>query len=88
MRATEFTRDDCLLGEGKRVTYRALVREFRCDACGGRPVTRCSDDGWFACCGACGGQEFVHEAELARQKAEAIEVLAGLPADLRQLVRQ
>jgi hypothetical protein len=87
MRATEFTRDDCLLGH-KRVTYRTLVREFRCDACGGRSVIRWGDDGWYACCGACGGQDFIHEAELARQKAEAIEVLAGLPVELRRLVGQ
>ena len=87
MIATDFTHDDCQLGH-KRVTYYALKREFRCNDCGGRIVTRWSEEGWFACCGRCEGQDFVHEAELARQKADAIEVLDGLPEELRQLVER
>jgi len=86
MIATEFTRDGLKLGEHKHITYQALQREFRCNDCGGRPVVKYGDSGWYACCGRCGGQDFIHEATLQHQKADAIEVLDGLPEYLRKLV--
>jgi len=88
MKATDFTHDDCQLGEHKRVSYSALRREYRCNGCGGRIVIRYDGLGWYACCGRCDGTDFIHEAELQRQKAEAIEVLDGLPEELRELVER
>jgi hypothetical protein len=85
MKATDFQRDDCLVGK-KRKSYDTLTREWRCK-CGGRLVMLGSvgDDrypeNWYVACGACGGHDhdFVHEAKVQRQKSEASEVLASLP---------
>ena len=79
MIATDPARDDCQLG-ARRVTYACLVREYRCDECGGRLVIK-YDDGWCVACGCCGSSDFIHECELQRQRADAVEVLAGLPDD-------
>lgn len=82
MIAGDFTRSDCLVGR-KRRTYATLQREYRCADCGGRIVVRYDDVlGWHPECGRCGRFDFVHEAELERQQAEAAEVLDGLPAGL------
>ena len=82
---TDPTRDDCQLG-GKRVTYAKLQRDYRCNECGGRivvrPVVLVSSYIWYPACGRCQSADFVHECELDRQKADAVEVLDGLPADL------
>jgi len=86
MLATDFTRDDCLVGK-KRRTYKTLLLEWRC-VCGGTLTEQWSDDTnqypehWLIQCAVCGGQDFIHEQECARQECEATEVLEGLPAEL------
>ncbi len=52
-----------------------LLREYRCDACGGRPVER---TGGSIECGRCGGAKLVHECEVERRRAGAIEALDAL----------
>lgn len=84
MKATKFTRYDCKLGR-KRVTYDTLTREYACKKCGGRLVEKWKD-GWRVECGRCGSIDFIHEAELRRQRAEAIEVLGGLPPELAEIL--
>jgi len=80
--ATDFTRNDCQLGH-KRISYARLERDYRCNDCGGRVVTRWSEEeGWYPSCRSCGGQDFIHEREYQRQKWEALEVLEGLPPEL------
>jgi DNA-directed RNA polymerase subunit RPC12/RpoP len=91
MIAGDFTHDDCQLGT-KRVSYARLQREYRCNDCGGRLVQRWTERcesypaGWHVECGACGSHDFIHEREIRRQRAEADEVLDGLPADLRGMI--
>lgn len=88
--ARDFTRYDCQVGRQRR-TYETLRREWRCLACGGVLGRRWSEgderypDGWHVECLSCGGKDFVHEYELRRQRAEAREVLAGLPAQIREM---
>ncbi len=91
MIATDFTRNDCLVGR-KRRSYETLAREWRCSGCGGRLGVKWSNgderypDDWHVECLACGGVEFVHERQIERQRADAVEVLEGLPPELaRQL---
>lgn len=85
--ASDFTRTDCLVGKKKRRTYETLQREWRCNRCGGGLNKFWSDDQeahpdhWFVKCAHCGGVDFIHRAEWERRKAEAVEVLDGLPAE-------
>jgi len=81
--ATDFTRDDCLVGT-KRRTYATLKREWCCADCGGRIIGKWHDGDWRVACGRCGGLDFIHEAQMDRQRVEAREVLAGLPAELAE----
>ena len=86
--ATDFTRDDCQLGQ-RRVTYAKLQREYRCNDCGGRPTLKYDGgvlEGWRVECGACGAVDFIHECELQRQHGEAVEVIGGLPPELLALM--
>lgn len=91
MIATDFTRDDCRLGH-RRVTYAALQREYRCRVCGGRVgldwAEPCGEypDGWRVWCRQCEAADFIHEMQCEREKWEADEVLAGLPAELVALI--
>lgn len=88
MIASDFARDDCQVGK-KRRTYNTLCREWVCNECGGRLVLKPPDervDEQHAACGRCEGADFIHEAEKGRQAYEADEVMAGLPAKLRQLL--
>ena len=90
MKATDFTHDDCLVGS-KRRTYATLAREWRCAGCGAPLTTKWSEDypyNWYiACRGGCDDHDFVHEYEIDRQKAEASEVMDGLPPELLAIVR-
>jgi DNA-directed RNA polymerase subunit RPC12/RpoP len=81
MLANDFTRDDCQLGH-RRVSYDTLRREYVCNECGGRLVVKFTRDGNLIECGRCGSRDFVHQYEIARQKSDAVEVLAGLPPEL------
>lgn len=91
MKASDFTRDDCLVGR-KRRTYETLRREYVCNVAGGRLDTQWSDDTaeypehWFIRCSACGGRDFIHEREYQRQECEAAEVLEGLPAEFAAIL--
>ena len=92
MIASDFTRDDCRLGN-KRISYAKLQREYRCNECGGCLVMkwteRCESfpDGWHVECAQCEGMGFVHEYKLQREQSDAIEVLAGLPPELAAQLR-
>jgi len=87
MLASDFTRDDCLVGSNRR-TYATLRREWRCADCGGRIVTKWLPGiEYHATCGRCGSFDFIHENELMRQQAEAQEVLAGLPPELAEVLK-
>lgn len=87
-RATDFTRDDCRLGR-HRVTYQALLGNYRCNECAGRLVQKWSEErGWHVTCGRCGSMDFVHEYSVQRQEHEALEVVDGLPPELAALVRR
>jgi len=67
-----------------------LLRDYRCEECGGRLTERVREgvdrsaqpDNWYVCCGRCGGVEFIHERKLQQQKAQAVEVIDGLPPSL------
>jgi hypothetical protein len=39
-------------------------------------------ENWRIACGRCGGDKFIHGAEWERRKAEAAEVLLGLPREI------
>ena len=84
MQAADFTRDDCIVG-AKRVPYKLLTRWYVCNDCGGRIVTRYAD-GYYACCGLCGTQDFVTERTLTQQTIDAWTVEQELPANLRALL--
>jgi hypothetical protein len=87
MLASDFARDDCLVGR-KRRTYATLVREYVCNECGGRLDTQWSEDTdqypkhWYIRCSVCGGQDFIHECELLRQEDAAANVIPALAAYL------
>ena len=80
MKATEFGRYGCIVGE-RTITYATLRREWRCNECAGGIVLKFADD-WYAECGRCGACDFIHEAQAARERHEALEVLDGLPPEL------
>jgi hypothetical protein len=84
LKATDFDRNSCILGR-RTVPYSKLQRHYVCNDCGGRILIR-YDDGYYACCGVCGGQDFVSESTFTRQIVEAWEVKRGLPAHLRALL--
>lgn len=80
MIATDFTRYDCLVGK-KRRTYTVLERDWRCNTCGGRLTMRWGEEypeNWSIVCLKCEGQDFVHEAQLRREHAEAKNFLEAL----------
>jgi len=84
MIATDFQRDDCLLGK-KRVSYAKLRREYRCAECGHRLVMRyrySTETGWIIDCGRCCGGDFIHEYEYERQRQKHRDALANLPAEI------
>lgn len=88
MIADDFARNDCQLGH-RRISYTKLERDYRCNDCGGRIVTRWSKEmGWYPSCRSCGSQDFVHECEIQRQVAEASEVMNGLPPELAEVLGQ
>lgn len=84
MQATDFTRDSCIVGT-RRVPYKTLTRYYVCNDCGGRIVTKCAG-GYYAECGACGGQDFVSTKTFTQQTIDAWTVRQGLPANLRALL--
>jgi DNA-directed RNA polymerase subunit RPC12/RpoP len=90
MIATDFRRNDCQLGKRKqRITYNKLKREYRCNECGNRLNLRWDEEmpeNWHIACSGCGSHDFIHERELQRQKAEALEVTADLPDDLAEML--
>jgi transcription elongation factor Elf1 len=86
MQASDFTRDDCLVGI-RRLRYDRLRREYVCSACGGRLVNKKADGVYSIACGRCKGQDFITEYQLQQQESDAIEILAGLPPELAALVK-
>ena len=66
-------------------TTAKLLREYRCQHCGGRPVEKRIEGDWVIVCGRCGQGDLIHERESQRQKAEAQEVLEGLPPEMQEL---
>jgi len=92
MKAHDFTRNDCQLGK-RRQSYDRLTREYRCEDCGGRLVMLGTTDdprypaNWHVACVACDSHNFIHERQAARQQSDAIEVLAGLPKEMRDLLQ-
>ena len=84
MKATDFTRDDCIVGR-RRVQYKTLSRFYLCNECGCGIVIRYAD-GYYAICGNCGGQDFVSDTTFTQQTIDAWEVRQGLPAHLRALL--
>ena len=68
-----------------RPTTPKLLREYRCSHCGGRPLERYVEGDWVVVCGRCGKGDLIHEHESQRQKAEAQEVLEGLPPEMQEL---
>ena len=87
MQATDFTRDDCLVGK-KRHAYGELTGSWRCNECGGKLVMKWDEqfpENWGVMCARCGGTDFIHVYQLERQQWQAEEVLEGLPAELAQL---
>jgi len=92
MKATDFTHGDCQFGK-RRLSYDCATREYRCDDCGGRIVLLGArdderyPDNWYVACVVCRGHNFIHEYQAQRQESEAIEVLAGLPPELREILQ-
>jgi hypothetical protein len=85
--ASDFARRDCVVGN-KRRSYATLIREWRCNNCGGRLVKKFDSDRDWIECGRCGGQDVVHHNELRRQHHEAGETLDALPDEYRDLLGQ
>lgn len=83
MRAENFTRYGCDVGD-KFHTYDTLTREWVCNQCGGRIVEKFNIEAEWVECGRCGAQDFIHETQAARERAEAREVLRGLPDELAE----
>ena len=87
MIASDFSRDDCLLGK-KRISYAKLEREYRCADCGGRLGSYYAGDddyqpnAYAIRCAVCHGTDFIHERQWQQRKAEAAEVLDSLPPEL------
>lgn len=85
--AESFTRNDCIVGK-KRISYLSIQRNYRCAECGGRITLKWTEmcesypQNWHVECAGCGSHGFMHEREFQQQKADAVEVLAGLPAEL------
>jgi hypothetical protein len=85
MLATDFGRNDCLVGN-KRVSYEKLQREYRCNECGGK-LTLKFKSSWCILCAACGSNDFIHEYKMQQQECDAYEVIDGLPPELAALLK-
>lgn len=66
----------------KQPTKAKLLRSYRCSDCASRLTEKYIDGEWLVCCCACNGTKFAHEYKVRQQKAEAQEVLDGLPGDM------
>lgn len=87
MIASDFTRDDCLLG-GRRVSYQTLRLDYRCNVCGGRIEIKWDPDaGYRAACGRCGSVDFVHTARFEREKRQYREAKDSLSHSIAREVR-
>ncbi len=83
---------------GRKVRHSTAVRDWRCGLCGARLVTIWTESGWRTVCGqerSHDPNQFIHRAELETRlhqqwldKAEAEEVLAHLPAEMRQAIEE
>ena len=66
------------------------MREWRCAHCGARLVLRWSEDypdNWYIRCLNCTeAASFCHEMQIQRERAEADEVLDGLPPAMAALL--
>jgi|OM-RGC.v1.032393088 Mu-like prophage protein Com. len=88
VKATDFERDRCKVGK-RHVAYAALTRAWRCNECGGRLVEKWTEElDWHVRCGRCGATDFIHEAQYARERREAEEVLEGLPPEFVAALEQ
>ena len=88
MKASDFTRYDCQVGR-RRIMYKKLLRDYRCQCCGGSlvelpPNTDIPE--WHVSCGQCREADFIHERQIKRQQMDALEVRAGLPLELQDLM--
>ena len=83
MNATDFGRNDCII-DGKLKSYATIRRDYCCAACGGIPVVFWTGEGYMIACGRCHATDFMTHNQYARRRADAIEVLAGLPAELAE----
>lgn len=82
----DFRQFDCLVGN-RRISYTHLLASHVCAACGSHLTTRWNCTGWQAGCIKCHGQDFITKAQYEKQVSEASEVLAGLPADLANILK-
>ena len=89
MLATDFTRDDCLVGK-KRRSYETLQRDWCCNECGGGLRLQWSDDEekypghWFVECAHCGSTDFIHKAQAEHNKQLVREMFDHLPKEIVQ----
>lgn len=89
MKATDFTRNDCQFGN-RRLSYQKAEREYRCEDCGDRIVQLWDEsypENYHAACVICRSHNWIHQNKLEEQQSEAIEVFAGLPQEMRDLLQ-
>lgn len=90
MRAIDCDRHGCKLQDGKTYSYDALRYDWICVECEGRLVHQSQRDpdteiitDWIEC-GRCGGREIKRVSSVRGEQVRAVEVLAGLPIELRK----
>ena len=89
MIATDFTRDDCKLGN-KRINYAKLQRDYRCSDCGSRLVMKWAEacelypENWYVGCQrACNGRNFIHETKAKSEQTVASRAFDSLPEETK-----
>lgn len=87
MLATDFTRDDCQVGD-KRITYAKLQLEYQCRLCGGRLGLKWNEDypeNWHVTCLSCESHDFVHVRAREQRVSQEAEFVDGLPENLLEI---
>jgi len=90
MHAIHCDRHGCKLQDGKTYRYDVLVYDWICSECEGRLVHQSERDPETEIiadrieCGRCGGREIKRVTTVRKEQVEAVEVLAGLPIELRK----
>jgi hypothetical protein len=84
MKPASYERGSVTFQNGKTVTVATLTRQWRGQCCGSRLTERYDEDHpeqpWRVHCN-CREDDFVTERQLAQSRADAMDVMDGLPAE-------